>query len=658
MGLFRTYKGCLIRASISRKSRRKQKILKDCHKMHPRRRIKVMRDDLELLSDWALRADETAFRALVGRYAGLVHGVAARRTGGQHALAQEIGQNVFTMLARKAGSLRWHPCLASWLHRAAVLESAHLLRREFAHAKKLARLANHLETMFLPHAPPDATPPGPEIDDALARLSESDRAVLLMRFFEDRSYQEIAALSGQNEAATRKRVERALARLAPHLGITASAGALGAAGPLQAALGHAAPEGLAASAGTAALAGAPALTAAQLLLHSLKIMTLGKSAFLTTAVLLALITFGGSYAASRHVSGSLAMASAASAHDSLASDAASKAAAGRGKKTLLSPARNPGDSPARAALRERLQVIGRSLSVDLQQRSIQFSGFGLPSNDAMRAMGEFNTEDLVEAWKLLPDFRGKPREYKSIAAFLTSMRLEKDPPQEILRDLLAPEARVESGKPTSFAAHQALGGWFRQNSAAAWDWLRQAVPKGDFPADRRFNYGYDLVGDWLAKDPASALAAMNMAGPEWSGFRQAAFVKALETKEGQTRLWPVLEKTDDQTALLLSDSHLKESDWTRDTVLPWLLTRDWADGTEAERILHGWTWKEGELHEPGFGMLCESVGRLPDEAANAALLHSVRKVFDGITPDSRPALLERLVKDPARREALTVALAQ
>ena len=43
---------------------------------------------------------------------------------------------------------------------------------------------------------------------------------------------------------------------------------------------------------------------------------------------------------------------------------------------------------------------------------------------------------------------------------------------------------------------------------------------------------------------------------------------------------------------------------------------------------------------------------------NAALLQHVRKIFVGITPDARPALLERLVKDPRRREALTVAMDQ
>ena len=49
--------------------------------------------------------------------------------------------------------------------------------------------------------------------------------------------------------------------------------------------------------------------------------------------------------------------------------------------------------------------------------------------------------------------------------------------------------------------------------------------------------------------------------------------------------WPVLEKADDRTALLLADSHPEPSAWSRDTVFPWLLTRNWTNGTEPARIL-------------------------------------------------------------------------
>ncbi|MGI9243017.1 MAG: RNA polymerase sigma factor, partial [Verrucomicrobiales bacterium] len=64
--------------------------------------------DSELLANFVSRGDEGAFEALVTRYLPLVLGVATRRTGSR-ALAEEIAQNVFTLLAQKARRLVSHP---------------------------------------------------------------------------------------------------------------------------------------------------------------------------------------------------------------------------------------------------------------------------------------------------------------------------------------------------------------------------------------------------------------------------------------------------------------------------------------------------------------------------------------------------------------------
>lgn len=60
--------------------------------------------DCQLLLSFARTKDEAAFRTLAERHAGLVYSVARRRTG-QHGLAEEVAQNVFAVLARKAGAL-------------------------------------------------------------------------------------------------------------------------------------------------------------------------------------------------------------------------------------------------------------------------------------------------------------------------------------------------------------------------------------------------------------------------------------------------------------------------------------------------------------------------------------------------------------------------
>ena len=64
-----------------------------------------------LLRDYTDRGSEEAFRELVTRYIDLVYSAALRRLGGDTHLAEDIVQTVFTVLARKARSLRGEPAV-------------------------------------------------------------------------------------------------------------------------------------------------------------------------------------------------------------------------------------------------------------------------------------------------------------------------------------------------------------------------------------------------------------------------------------------------------------------------------------------------------------------------------------------------------------------
>lgn len=54
--------------------------------------------------------------------------------------------------------------------------------------------------------------------DALARLAPKDRAVVVLRYWEDRSVEETAEAMRVSSAAVRTRSVRALAKLREHLG--------------------------------------------------------------------------------------------------------------------------------------------------------------------------------------------------------------------------------------------------------------------------------------------------------------------------------------------------------------------------------------------------------------------------------------------------------
>ena len=130
----------------------------------------------------------------------------------------------------------------------------------------------------------------PVLDTVIRELDEADREAVLLRFFEQRPFAEIAAVLEVGEDAARKRVTRALDKLHALLtrrGITSSAVALGTLLGGQTAVS--APAGLAAAVTSAALTvGATGsgigMTASLLkFMSTMKVVTLTGSAVLLLA---------------------------------------------------------------------------------------------------------------------------------------------------------------------------------------------------------------------------------------------------------------------------------------------------------------------------------------------------------------------------------------
>jgi RNA polymerase sigma factor (sigma-70 family) len=179
-----------------------------------------MMTDSDLLRSWAQSHDQNAFTELVRRYGGLVVATALRRCNQRRDLADEVSQRVFAAVARKADKLLSSPSLSAWLHRATVLECAHLARRESIYSKKLATLAQQTHAM---NSPSKTTPPDVDVDlldaldAALLRLRDRDREILMLRHVQGLSYREIASILGKNEGATQRQGSRALETLATRL---------------------------------------------------------------------------------------------------------------------------------------------------------------------------------------------------------------------------------------------------------------------------------------------------------------------------------------------------------------------------------------------------------------------------------------------------------
>jgi len=165
--------------------------------------------DHDLLREFAERGDEQAFAALLDRHLPLVYST-ARRTLGDATLAQDISQQVFTLLARRAASLKSATLLSGWLYRTTRYMAGHTRRAEH---RRVAR-----EQLALAHMTSETTGHvwqaiEQDLDAAMETLSQLDRDAVVLRYFENRSLREVGQALGKSDDAAQKRLSRAVEKL-------------------------------------------------------------------------------------------------------------------------------------------------------------------------------------------------------------------------------------------------------------------------------------------------------------------------------------------------------------------------------------------------------------------------------------------------------------
>ena len=245
-----------------------------------------------LLQTYARDHSEAAFAALVEGQVGLVYSAALRQVHDAQA-AEDVTQAVFIILARNAKRLAHHPALSGWLLQttryvanAHIRAAVHRVRRE----QEAAMLSDSNESSSATWVQLE-----PLLDEAMASLGETDRAVLALRYFEDKSSAEIGRQLNLTEETARKRTNRALEKLRKFFGkrgVATSATAIADAVSTNAV--QAAPHALAKTIAAVALAKGAAASASTLTLikGALKIMAWTKAKTIIVAGAVVLLATG------------------------------------------------------------------------------------------------------------------------------------------------------------------------------------------------------------------------------------------------------------------------------------------------------------------------------------------------------------------------------
>jgi RNA polymerase sigma-70 factor (ECF subfamily) len=159
------------------------------------------------------RGDPAAQRAVFERYRDRVFTVALHFLKGEQAAAQDVTQEVFVRVFRAASTFRQDARLSTWLYRIVVNACLDELRR-----RRRVLLFGDMPDAWHPIVPAaELAEPDADVARAVERLSPRLRIAVLLRYFEDLSYEEIAQALGVTPGTVASRLNRAHAILARDL---------------------------------------------------------------------------------------------------------------------------------------------------------------------------------------------------------------------------------------------------------------------------------------------------------------------------------------------------------------------------------------------------------------------------------------------------------
>ena len=161
----------------------------------------------------AIKGDKQAFEEIVRIYQDRVYGISLRMLSNTHE-AEDCAQETFIKIYRNLPRFEKRSSFSTWVYRIAMNCALDMIRK-----KKAQQNTDSLEEMVDQGFAPIETGIGPEesaineltndsVKEAIALLPEDQRAVIVLRDINGRTYEEIADITGANLNTVKSRISR------------------------------------------------------------------------------------------------------------------------------------------------------------------------------------------------------------------------------------------------------------------------------------------------------------------------------------------------------------------------------------------------------------------------------------------------------------------
>ena len=168
----------------------------------------AIHDDDAGLVERAREGERMAFEELYRRHRNHVYGLVWRLCGGDHALAEDLLQEAFVRAWQKLDSFRGDSRFGTWLHRLSANVALSERRSRMRRVGRETELEGAVERQATGEKDVYAGQ-RMDLEQAIARLPERARTVLILFDIEGYSHAEIANLAGMAEGSSKAQLHRA-----------------------------------------------------------------------------------------------------------------------------------------------------------------------------------------------------------------------------------------------------------------------------------------------------------------------------------------------------------------------------------------------------------------------------------------------------------------